>query len=67
MCSAAKDGTCKVWDVTYTGRINLNKNNSTDSADAAEGTFNPCNNKSISLSPEVFVSENVNLFVSLHH
>ena len=23
VCSAAKDGTCKVWDVTYTGKINL--------------------------------------------
>ncbi len=23
VCSAAKDGTCKVWDVTHTGKINL--------------------------------------------
>jgi hypothetical protein len=37
VCSAAKDGTCKVWDVTYTGRLGLGPGLASRSGDSAEG------------------------------
>jgi hypothetical protein len=37
VCSAAKDGTCKVWDVTHTGKINLPTAKKSESNTPAEG------------------------------
>ena len=54
MCSAAKDGTCKVWDVTHTGKINLpaasEAKNSSSNDNISDNSGNNNNNSSSSSS-----------------